>query len=314
MNTIKKILKDLEKEPQTYPTTASENSKKDKVKIFSLRYKKIVKLIVYLILFAVIVVSFIKVYDMKRNTTAIPKQENSISTTTPTTKLVEKTDPHQHEDKKVLATATHHPNIHTETEEAKIKISKPLLTASQQLINQYNAAIAAINRDDTHQAIKLLKQIITHDPDNKNAHLSLAAIYIQQDKINAAIQILQARMAKNANDSDYAKLYAYTLIEKKASQQALNILIQAQPNDIADNTDYFALMASLYLQQQDYYHAKTIYQALIHLNPQNSLWWAGLGIANDKLGLTEQASNAFTQANQIGRLPPALQSYINNAL
>ncbi|MCP4475708.1 MAG: hypothetical protein GY821_14310 [Gammaproteobacteria bacterium] len=94
----------------------------------------------------------------------------------------------------------------------------------------------------------------------------------------------------------------------------MQLLNRAKPSHIENHVDYFALMASLSMQQQDYRNAETLYRLLVAQEPLNSTWWAGLGIAADKLGLSMEAHDAFTRANRIGNLPPPLQRYIDNTL
>ncbi len=196
--------------------------------------------------------------------------------------------------------------------DSRIKIAEPTLTKEQRLAKQYNQAMENIHSGHDDRAISTLSTILKQNPNYKNARVTLAAVLIRHQQIARAETVLQAGLKQLPKDPDYAKLTAHILVQQGRTVQALQLLNYAKPKTIdANNVNYFALMASLYMQQQDYRNAKNIYQRLVTKDPLNATWWAGLGIAADKLGLTVEAHNAFARANKIGDLSPALQNYID---
>lgn len=195
-----------------------------------------------------------------------------------------------------------------------ISITEPSLTEAQKQAQQYDQAIKYVNQGKNGQAIEILHNILIADPSDKNARLSLAAVLIKEKRLDDAKSLLQDGLKQLPKDPDYVKLYAHILAENGQIYLALTQLVSAQPRDLSQHSEYFSFMASLYLQQQNYRQAKAIYQRLVAQQPLNSLWWAGLGISEQQLGMTIDAYEAFSRANRIGNLPPALQQYVEQSL
>lgn len=259
--------------------------------------------------------------DSKQATTATDnKQTIGQSLVMPTTKTGAANDNDgnqaitnsQQQDSDVTDTAT--PTNSKKNQASAINITQPPLSNQQKQAEQYNQAMAYVNQGKNIQAVAILHHILIADPNYKNARLSLAAILMKQKKLDDAKSLLQDGLKQLPKDPDYVKLYAHILAENGQVYLALTQLIDAEPSDFAKHTEYFAFMASLYMQQQSYNKAKILYQRLVTEQPLNSTWWAGLGIAEEQLGMSIQARDAFSHANRIGNLPPSLQAYVQQSL
>ncbi|MCP4475626.1 MAG: tetratricopeptide repeat protein [Gammaproteobacteria bacterium] len=249
---------------------------------------------------------------------AASNETASAQTDQPTNEEKHNNTIHEERENNISATAAQSPqadnattNSPTATTDRRIKIAEPTITKEQRLANQYNQAMENIHSGHDDRAIASLTDILNQSPDYKNARVTLAAVLIRHQQTARAETVLQAGLKQTPKDPDYAKLTAHILVQQGRTTQALQLLTYAKPKNIDANVNYFALMASLYMQEQDYRNAKNIYQRLVTQDPLNATWWAGLGIAADKLGLTVEAHNAFARANKIGDLSPALQSYID---
>ncbi len=123
------------------------------------------------------------------------------------------------------------------------------------------------------------------------------------------IQGIELHPARNDLRLMLARLY----IVQKESLKALNILAEFQPS--ADNkTEYLAYRASLAQQLMQTELAKSDYQTLTIIEPDNAQWWLGLAIIRDQLGEFTIALQAYNKANTLGQLDNSVNDFIQQRI
>lgn len=206
--------------------------------------------------------------------------------------------------------ATTDDTSHEQAIELKPVEVSPLVQAQ----TSYNQIMADIGNLSSYQAIEQMQQLLNEHPTFKPARTTLAAMLVKYGNTTQALIILEEGLKQSPADKEIAELTAHILVEKNDIKQALHILKRAQPATIQSDPDYYAFMAGLYIQEQDFAQAQDFYQALTRLNPQNGNWWAGLAISSEKLGQPQTAMDAYNKAETVGGLSPALQAYIEQTM
>ncbi len=95
------------------------------------------------------------------------------------------------------------------------------------------------------------------------------------------------------------------------AHHALTLLKQSAPTTLIHHQDYFAIMAALELQQQQYRAATALYQQLSAIAPDNAIYQSGLAIALIHSGQSQLAQLPLSHALAALDLPPALYRYLN---
>jgi MSHA biogenesis protein MshN len=82
----------------------------------------------------------------------------------------------------------------------------------------------------------------------------------------------------------------------------------------AGNGEYQALLAGALQRQQRHREAAEQYQAALRTQPQNPVWWMGLGISLQAEKRNAEALDAFRKAKASGTLSPELQGFVERKL
>jgi tetratricopeptide (TPR) repeat protein len=175
------------------------------------------------------------------------------------------------------------PYIHPKIQDIKASgpyepLTKTLepLTPEEVAKENYNEALDLLAQDNVDGAALLLETVITQHPDFENARITLAEIYLKQNKSTQALSLLKSMSSQNP--------------------------------------EFSTVLAEAYRQAGDANSAIKVYQALLKLSADNATWWAGLGMSYEMLKQNKEAREAFVKANKLGNLSPALQQYVSNQL
>lgn len=152
--------------------------------------------------------------------------------------------------------------------------------------NQYQAAVAHY------------RQALNYQADDDGLRQQLAALYYGQGEVTKAAQLLEAGILRQPNQETLRLALAKLWIKEQQPQAALNAV---QHNLAQPSMDYLSLRAALAQKNQDFELALNSYQQLSQREPNNSRWWLGLAIAQERNLLTTEARNSYQQAlNQVG--------------
>jgi MSHA biogenesis protein MshN len=177
----------------------------------------------------------------------------------------------------------------------------------------YQAGYDQLELHNTQRAEDQLRQALAIEPRHARARELLAGILIQQGRWVETAELMQQGVQVLPANRTLLKLYARTLMQLNRDQQAITLLREHAP-PIAQDPDYFALLAALYQRQQQHLAAATTYSQILKLRPDTGMWWVGLGISLEALGKQQQAQQAYTRARQTGTLQGDLARYTDNRL
>ncbi len=218
--------------------------------------------------------------------------------------------PHQNKPRPAfpVATASAQPEEEA-TSEAALPVIKQrsALTAEERAEQHYDSAYAALQEGRLDQADEQLRKSIGLNPTSE-AYLALAGILIQQGNTNDARQLLQQGQRQLAGSADLAYLYARLLIDSAQLQEAQKVLAGSMTEGRKDG-QYLALFGTVSRQLGHNTMAAQAYAEALKLQPQQAVWWMGLGLALDDNQQTAQALEAYYKALAIG-LGDSLDSYV----
>jgi Tfp pilus assembly protein PilF len=177
----------------------------------------------------------------------------------------------------------------------------------------YDDAVLLMKNDRGVEAIAKLEKAIHINPHFEKAREALAALYIQNDNVSAAMTVLNNGLALLPGYPPFIKLKAQIFVNEGLYDQALNLLTQNMPT-IENNTGYYALLAAVYDKKRQYLVAADIYHQLTQVNPDNGQWWFGMGASLNLAGKTNQAKMAYRKALQANGLKPDVRAYLEGQL
>ena len=77
--------------------------------------------------------------------------------------------------------------------------------------------------------------------------------------------------------------------------------------DMAQDSEYYDLLASAQLMSRDFSGAVISYRGLVQHDQTQGKWWFGFAAAHDQLGNSEEARQAYSQAIQYSNLSANLR-------
>jgi MSHA biogenesis protein MshN len=158
-----------------------------------------------------------------------------------------------------------------------------------------------------------LRRALAIEQEHIKARELLSGLYIKQGRWVEASELLKQGVTYSPRHLTFAKLYARALMQLNRDQQAISVLKQHAPA-IKNDPNYFAMLAALYQRQGQHQDAADEYARLVTINPQNGVWWVGLGISLEALGRTRDAVRAYGHARKTGNLHAEVAKFTNNRL
>ena len=137
-------------------------------------------------------------------------------------------------------------------------------------------------------------------------------MYLQQERISDAADILKQGMSLSPEYMPYREIYARTFMAQNKIPEAIEMLNTDAPA-LNRYPGYYALLAGLYQKNEQYEHAAGLYLKLIKKTPKQSQWWLGMAISLEKLGKMTEAKSAYKKARKL-KLPAKLMRYVDSRL
>ncbi|MCF6338392.1 MAG: tetratricopeptide repeat protein [Gammaproteobacteria bacterium] len=187
------------------------------------------------------------------------------------------------------------------------------LTDEQQSQLAFQRAIQMLSRNNPQDAQLALEEALSFSPVHLRARETLAAILLNSDRISEAANSLREGLYLIPDAAPLAKLYARILVDQSDIVNAVAVLERARPTVAAD-PEYYALLAALYQQLEKYAQAAQVYQQILLRHPGTAHWWMGLALAQEAMGETTRALDAFQRAQRAGGLSAAVLKYIQTRI
>jgi predicted Zn-dependent protease len=184
-----------------------------------------------------------------------------------------------------------------------------------------NAAVVSEDQQDTLAVQKALGLIANnelskaydvleaHIDNNRYAHQSretYAKLLVSAGEYQQAYNILDAGLSLTPNHPGFKKVKARILILNGQVLDAVQMLLSRAPR-IADDLEYHEILASAQLATKDFAGASITYSSLVGENQREGKFWYGYAAAQELLGNTDVAKQAYARAVQQASLSPSLR-------
>ena len=205
------------------------------------------------------------------------------------------------------------PHVSSETQPAKPAV--PLIRSSSDPNKMaLKAQIAdAIERNNSNEAIRLLRTLILQQPDNINAKKRLAALYFSEGRSEDAQRLLQDTLSQTPADSSVRLMYARLMAQKNEQELAYYTLKEADDYPPA-NIELLGFRASIAQQMGKLDAALSDYALLVSLDARNAKWWLGQAVVADKQGERKLAIASYREAYALQSLDANIQRFIAQRL
>ena len=186
------------------------------------------------------------------------------------------------------------------------------LSAHEQAQQVFEQGAAALRQDQPRRAENLWREALALQPEHQPARLALAGLQARQQRSEEALALLAAGLALEPRSVELARLRGHLLLQQDRLEEARRVLEAAAPA-ARQQADYLALLGTLYQRLGQHGQAVVHYRQALGLQPDQGLWWMGLGVSLDQSQQGDAAREAFRTALGYG-LSPALQQYIRGRL
>lgn len=198
-------------------------------------------------------------------------------------------------------------------DEAQInKVFAPL-TDTEWHDEQLNLALIAIQENQDENAEQILTRILARFPRAIVARETLANLYLAQERMDSARQIIDEGLQFLPHAITLNTLKARLLFEEKHPKEALAILKQFSPG-VQKNPDFYGLMAAILQSLGQRLEAEALYKVLVKVEPGNSHYWLGYGIALEHERNIKQAITAYKAVTGHYDADPDVRIYAENRL
>ncbi|KQX01156.1 hypothetical protein ASC94_00425 [Massilia sp. Root418] len=185
------------------------------------------------------------------------------------------------------------------------------VTSQQQGENAYRRGLAALQEGRVQEALSNMEQAVFLYPRHDTARQTLVGLLIENKRHDEAIRHLQFGLGLDPKQPQMAMILARLQIEKGGP--AIETLQRSLPY-AGGNGDYLAFLAGALQRAQRNREAAEQYQAALRLQPQNGVWWMGLGISLLADKRDAEAREAFARAKNSGNLSQELQAFVERKL
>lgn len=215
-------------------------------------------------------------------------------------KLSEISEPEQK-----IPQAPEHPQIFNKT------ASTPSLAEQDRTASR--EALKLMRSGRAEQAVENLQRFIDEQPQAHASRETLVVWALSQQRLDLAETLLARGIELAPQYPPYLKLQARTLTSRGKQAQAL-ALLQAGVAQNNRDSEYLALLASLYQQQQQHTQAEAVYRTLLQRDAGQAQWWVGRAISLEALGLKQEALGAYVQARRIPGIDARLKGYAESRI
>ena len=178
----------------------------------------------------------------------------------------------------------------------------------------YELGLKQFKRVDYIAAQKSFSHALELNPSLLAARLYLVQLFQKQNQVEQAQQLLQQGLVLHPANNKLRKELARLHLQQQQHLVAIELLTTKPLPAVAQDLEYFALLAVLQQEAGQFEAAAATYEYLLQVRSNDPLWWFGLALAHDQGGNYEQARQAYQQAVILPHLEAKLRDYCNNRL
>ncbi len=154
-------------------------------------------------------------------------------------------------------------------------------------------AYQAYQQGDLAAAAAQYDQVLAQDPVNRDALLGRAAVYVQQNDYQAAINLYQRQLEQNPKDSlAMTALISVANIDPQAAESQLKTMLDEQP----DSPYLHFALGNLYGSQNRWSEAQKAYFSALSHKPQDADYAYNLAVSLDHLRKRATAAQFYRRA------------------
>jgi len=183
-------------------------------------------------------------------------------------------------------------------------------TPRQRAQSLYKQAADLASTGHVRQAADLALESLKADPTYSEVRQFAVSLLYEQQRLAEAESLARDGLALSRQQAQLAYLLARMMTDRGASQSALDLLDQ-QTTLTADG---HGLRAGILSQMGNFKRASQDYQSAVMQQPDNSLWWLGLGVALEALGQSPEARRVYAKAQSLGLDRPDLSAFVDQKL
>jgi len=197
--------------------------------------------------------------------------------------------------------------------ETTINKQKRALSKDEQIGVAYAKASNFLQQGLTDKAKQSLREVLLLDFAHLQARQTLAALLFREQAYDDAIEVLDLGRIQHPRHVPFRLLLARIHTERGQDPLAVELLEQLQPA-VAQNSDYYGLLAALYQRSAQHQKAASVYQKLLNSYPGKAVWWMGLGLSLQSSQQNSDALIAYNKALQTKGLTAELRRFIKSRI
>ena len=159
-------------------------------------------------------------------------------------------------------------------------------------------------------ALERLQQALAIQPTLTVARVQALNLMVEQGLHAEAEALAREGLALSPGEPQLSYLLARSMAGHGDIAAALAVLERSP----GLGADAFGLRAGLLSQQGDFRRAAADYEQAVRLQPGNSLWWLGLGVALEAQGQPLQARRVYARAQSLGMDSHDLNVFLDQKL
>ncbi len=186
-------------------------------------------------------------------------------------------------------------------------------TPEQQADLAYQEGARLLQGGQFSAAEEQLRKALQQNPQHTRARESLAVLMINNKRLSEAEDLLAEGITLSPQYMPLTKLYARVLMAQDRTEAAVQALEKITP-EAAQDPNYYAFIAALHQRLERHSQAISAYRTALKIQPQQGLWWMGLGISLEATGEQRDALDAYRHALAGQSLHGAPLDYVQERL
>lgn len=183
----------------------------------------------------------------------------------------------------------------------------------QRADSEYRKALSLRQQGKSSEAIAGLEQALQFDPQLVAARHVLIGMLVESNRQDEALKRAQEGLDIDPAQAGLAMIASRLQLEKGWLKPAIETLERSLRYAL-DRADYQAYLAALLQRDGRHKDAVDHYLVAVRQQPQNGVWWMGMGISLQADNRLPEAREAFSRAKDSNALSADLLAFVDSKL